>query len=343
MTDREREPDFAALDAAADDIASSGEPAQPSPLATPTSETSAPKPESAPSEATGSMRRFRGQFMDMVHPSSDVKNTEKHNLARRSNNPFAPPSSDQATAPPDAEKPGEPTESSNSTSSVSKPVDEEVEKPAEVEEDAYKSPFLPDAKVEKRPLGISSSDANVDLLSIEESDVDLLPSGEKPDQESLPSGETGDELLVAGEEVEALLPVGDKDSSQNSNQPNGKTTSELDQNKSNDLEPETPQKKEETTVDHLPRQNAGNDPAGDTRAAINNTMIMPQYKTAPPSPAHAAQPQSPYAAAAEPIARTKNKNKHFPVWAWILIFILLAAAGAALGAWLYTSGWLTQI
>ncbi|MCL2037569.1 hypothetical protein FWG95_01000 [Candidatus Saccharibacteria bacterium] len=306
--------DFAALDAAADDIVASEEVNQ-----------SAPAPDVKPEKEAPSARRFRGQFMDMVHPSSDVKVAAKPNLAQHSNNPFGLSKSEEPAAQPAPEKPVEPTEPDNLEPSTPESINEEPDKPAD---NAYESPFLPDAKVEKRPLGNPDFDSNVGLLS------------DEPDQELLSSGEKDDELLTAGEEPEAFLSAGGENSNPEAaptdSQPDDQVNPKPTPIDSDNAEVETTEKQEDQKVDHLPRQNAEDAPVGDVRTSIANTMIMPQYKAT--NTAAPAEAQSPFAAAAEPMKRTKTK--HFPIWAWILVFILLAVAGAALGAWLYTSGWL---
>jgi len=315
------EPDFAALDAAADDIVSGGESSQPT-----------PDPDTKSDEKIPSARRFRGQFMDMVHPSSDVKVAEKPNFAQRSNNPFGSSNSDDPIAQPETE----PMEPDNPEPPIQGPVDDNSD---ESIDNSYESPFLPDAKVEKRPLGSLDFEVDDRLLSSNEPENDLLSSGTDSGQELLPSGETDEELLIAGEEPEALLSAGDENSgseaAQTDDQPDDPTDSESVPADPSNTEPKTAEKQEDPKTE-LPSQNAENVPTGDTRAAIANTMIMPQYKAA--VAAAPAELQSPFAASAEPMNRAKTK--HFPIWAWILVFILLAVAGAALGAWLYTSGWL---
>ena len=97
---------------------------------------------SAPRQNPPASRRSSGRFMDVVHPSSDM---------RSSSNQSAP-------------KPEEPA--------------------AEKEASNYsplESPFLPDAKVEKRPLGGEQS-STPDLM--EEPETPLI---EAPDEELLPA------------------------------------------------------------------------------------------------------------------------------------------------------------
>jgi hypothetical protein len=82
------------------------------------------------------MNQFRGQYMDMVHPSSDVKVTNKPNNAGRKPVVETPPA----------------------VSSSPEPEPEKQDFFNVPDEDAYESPFLPNIDVEKRPLGGSPTD-----------------------------------------------------------------------------------------------------------------------------------------------------------------------------------------
>jgi hypothetical protein len=277
-----------------------------------------------PAEAEKSARHFRGQFMDMVHPSSDVSVANKPNHAadlkpnvKKSESPVAEEElADEFAETPDQEQklaavfaPDdvsiEELEVDANVANVDVATEAEPEIKPETETrvetgkpaDAYESPFLPAAKVEKRPLGTPTSVAK------------FLGQPEMP-------------LLAADD--------------------GGKGEPEPELSESNFItafieEMKTAPKPAEKT-DHLPRENAERAPARDTRAAIANTMIMPQYKTS--ETAKISAPSSPYAAAAAESNQPVKKAKHFPVIGWILIYLLLAVAGAALGAWLYLSGWL---
>lgn len=102
-------------------------------------------------------RRSAGRFMDVVHPSSDM----------RTKSGFTPP----VTTP---------TPTTQGTTEPQKPAEAEIEdwaKPLE-------SPFLPDAKVEKRPLGTmpATGDASKeDELLLEAPDDPLLEAHAMPD------------------------------------------------------------------------------------------------------------------------------------------------------------------
>ncbi|MDR1970264.1 MAG: vitamin K epoxide reductase family protein [Candidatus Nomurabacteria bacterium] len=142
------------------------------------------------------MSKFRGQYMDMVHPSSDVKVADKPNFA--SERPVKAPSP-MISSEPDEEV------------LVDDEIIETIETP-EVDDDTYQSPFLPDVEVEKRPLGGSPAENTKQFFGIydENSPFDInehidlskpeLPAddGGKGELEpELPSGE--EEVEVASE------------------------------------------------------------------------------------------------------------------------------------------------
>ena len=131
-------------------------------------------------------RRSSGRFMDVVHPSSDM----------RTKSSFTPPVNSPAA-------PAQPPQSTPST------LDEDAQdwaKPLE-------SPFLPDAKVEKRPLGTmpaTGSAPKEDELLLEAPDEPLLGAHTMPDPidfaahaSALPSEQedTGSPVETTEEEV----------------------------------------------------------------------------------------------------------------------------------------------
>lgn len=98
---------------------------------TPTSEPVSPQP-STPAPAT---RRTSGRFMDMVHPASDMRTSRPETTPTTESVPSATPLDPAPVADP-------------FTSSF-----EDLPRKADENSKPLESPFLPDAKVEKRPLG----------------------------------------------------------------------------------------------------------------------------------------------------------------------------------------------
>jgi hypothetical protein len=177
--------------------------AEPEPVTTPVLETPAPSPVVAsPSPAPASIivpaRRPSGRFMDVMHPSSDMKTSSAAS-------PKAPPSPDvshfgttvsvPAVAPPPAETAVQPVEApvvvEAPVPTVSEPAVPTLTESLAAElgavdspaEEPQSSPFLPDAKVEKRPLGgapteeSASTDVSDELTASQSSakDAQLAP------------------------------------------------------------------------------------------------------------------------------------------------------------------------
>lgn len=116
-------------------------------------------------------RRSSGRFMDVVHPSSDMRGS----VAPRPTQPGSPQQQPVVQTEPQQE----------STISMSDPIDEGASALAEAEPDdsnePLESPFLADAKVEKRPLGAFSNEVHDSSPSMSTPN----PAITEPDLESL--------------------------------------------------------------------------------------------------------------------------------------------------------------
>lgn len=133
------------------------------------------------SESAPAARRSSGRFMDVVHPSSDMRSSTPERSAPR----------------PSIQKP-EPKLPPKSNSDWPDPLDfhgfnPDLPKKVSSDQDAQpmkplESPFLTDAKVEKRPLGAFSEEKPV--------------TPEKPKEEETPLLEAPDEPLLEAETKE---------------------------------------------------------------------------------------------------------------------------------------------
>ncbi len=250
-----------------------------------------------------SVRPFRGRFMDMVHPSSDVKVAAKANYAsnRQSDNQAeSAEESDSIFEPVAFAEPAEtePIDVKPKEAAPDQPEDthdtDASDESDRTDGEPLKSPFLPGVKVDKRPLGAAEPDVLPDWL---QRGLDELSEPE----------------LSAGDDAEELeLPA------------------EVPSEPIIESEPEPPKSR---VVELSTNQSL------DARAALENTMIQPQYKTSADN--EIARPSSPYAYATHDDVAVKAKTrKHVPVWTWVIIYVLLILAGAAIGALIYLSGWL---
>lgn len=143
-------------------------------------------PSAVPSPAA---RRSSGRFMDVVHPSSDM----------RLGGPSAPSlHREDVVAVERTEVASRPEPAAISSSAFHWPDPVEVAAPAPIIPEApsipeeaapLESPFLTDAKVEKRPLGtFSTNDSDADLQLIEDFPVPTMstsvPEEQKPEEET---------------------------------------------------------------------------------------------------------------------------------------------------------------
>lgn len=158
-------------------------------------------------------RRSSGRFMDVVHPSSDMRSatpTPERSAPRE-------PEEDKR----EEEKPVERTSDwpdpldfhgftvDEPEKAEETPVPEQAPAPAEVSQ-PLESPFLSDTKVEKRPLGAFSSTetptANEsDTLLLEAPDEELLTAETEEKTENIPTPEPAVEEVVKGETPQPVI------------------------------------------------------------------------------------------------------------------------------------------
>ena len=161
----------------------------------------APAPTSTPALAV----KRRGQFMDVMHPSSDMKTAKP---VKREGVGLSPASSDVTPAP----VASVPTPAEELA--VQAPTSPESAVDTAPEQSPLTSPFLPDAKPEKRPLGAASDIApqGVDIaaaldseLAAEASEGQVVSSPEKAP--ALPAELHTDVLALEAVENTAAEPI----------------------------------------------------------------------------------------------------------------------------------------
>lgn len=163
----------------------------PSPASAPVS--AAPVTSSVPAKAGhGSLtvppRQSSGRFMDVVHPSSDMRPASSKPVSREGVT-IAAPAASPAEAIPEAAAPDAEDEElalvdtlGNLPTTTAQPVEENEA----VSPEPLLSPFLPDAKVEKRPLGSALPEESASTVAM------ALPDEKKVDEleEKLPTTES---------------------------------------------------------------------------------------------------------------------------------------------------------
>jgi hypothetical protein len=177
--------DFDEIDRAVNSTLEPATPADPKP-ADDSVQVSVSRSEPASPVPAPAARRSSGRFMDVVHPSSDMRSAPSERSEPRkpeAPKPTSPPVLSSSDWPDPLDFHGfkdEPTE-------AAEPEAPKAEEPAT----PLESPFLSDAKVEKRPLGAFSADDEPKDTLIEE-----------PKKEEMPLLEASDEPLLEAENEE---------------------------------------------------------------------------------------------------------------------------------------------
>jgi hypothetical protein len=190
---------------------------------------------------------------------------------------------------------------------VSTPMNVEDEDFEIKEEDAYTSPFLPGAKVEKRPLGGGSREAEPER-TLDKTEEKVLLEAPEPMRE-LPADDGGEGELVA----QLPATTGDK--------VHPEEEAEADK-------PETKSSKEDEKVDHLPSHRSM------SRPVMANTMITSQYRAR--EDGFREYSNAPFAASAMDLPTAEKERKSL-AWLWIILAAVLVGAGIGVGVWLYGS------
>lgn len=252
-------------------------------------------------------RRSSGRFMDVVHPSSDMRMGAT--MPPRSAVPVVPVTPQPVLTQPTPNAPVWPsaaTAQSDAPKDVSDSLIDDWQKPLE-------SPFLPDAKVEKRPLGGEApSAAEFDALELLEApDQPLVEAHAMPDPIDFA---LSNEPAATHEEKPVLVqePGG---YGEGSFQPNAQP--DIEANSEPEAFPE--QQPQPVVQDEVPVEAAI--PAGPA-------SISQQYTAKPSS---SPQPSAMYEAEAyQPAAPVVKKKPGAWAILWIVLILLLGAgAGAA--------------
>lgn len=296
--------------------------------------------------AAPAIRRSSGRFMDVVHPSSDMKQPTPPKMTTRQGvnisptpSPLAVPSTASKVTNGDTAKERESTDDATHNwpdpldMSESQPVDSEPDTAPDiaptnlVEEDKapLTSPFLSDAKVEKRPLGgavttVQPSETSADTATGSPEQGAIVADGASPEDQEIsnpidfeaPLPEELQSNLVAIEsgEAETVTPE----------TPSAATVPVVAEKQA---VPEPPAKA--LIPDHFADENAPKGPAS----------IAQQYKEEPKTGDQTNGAIYDTEAYHKPLAHPAKKSSG---WLWIIWIILILAIGAGIGAALYYLG-----
>ncbi len=276
------------------------------------------KPSETPRIAPAA-RRSSGRFMDVVHPSSDM----------RGRTTFTPPAAPSATASQTA--PTEPQKSAESNSSTQEDELEAWAKPLE-------SPFLPDAKVEKRPLGgvASSIDIPLEDLLLDEPDELRIeapnePRLEAPDELRLEATAMPDPIDFAAHSSAPAFEIEDTGiEEQPASEPVAGEVAPIEELAKSSIHADlaaelelAPEKPTEVTFEVEPEPQSEK-PVAPVEEPTGPTSITQQY-TEQPSSAEAPGAIYDTEAYHQPVVPVVKKKSGIWVVLWILLLIILGA------------------
>jgi hypothetical protein len=257
------------------------------------------------------VRRSSGRFMDMVHPSSDMRSSNSKNSV---------PAAAKAVAPANPQI-ARPVTSSQSLGSIfrsqpSEPLEQPVvEAPNDLSTSVWseplESPFLPDTKVEKRPLGGAeepvSQGVSFDFQGLLDEPDELLLAASVAEKQ-IEANATPDGIdIVAAQTVDSEIEA--------------KTYEEPVEEKETVLEPEV--------IIEVPEDTT---PQPSLDEPVGPTSIIPQYKEQPSSqqPTGAMfDTESYHQAVVSPVKKRSG-------WFTVVLILILAILGAA-GGWAVTT------
>lgn len=291
---------------------------------------SAPEPQTEP-ESTPTpplaARRSSGQFMDVVHPSSDMRRAavdvpERPNITPVTPQPVEQPTTLPVPEPSDAEnvatKAEETTGDSYNDADIDKISDDISKALGNSTETSLESPFISGTKVEKRPLGAFSTESTTEGGNQDEpaNKTEFAPNPIteapfSPDDTPLPA-ELQDDLL----KIEADVSTDSEMPTPSEDQPAPENTNPIipESEASAAVEPETaasevsPVESTELTMPASITQQYKEQPStGDqSTGAIYDTSTYHKSLTSP----------------------VKKK----PAWKWAMYIAILLAVGGAVGA-----------
>jgi len=318
-------------DGSADDASSAADvtptPAEPSTPSESSKESEQAKDAPAERPVVPAARRSAGRFMDVVHPSSDMRGRTSSELLTRSATPatFTPPVS---------------------TPKEDAPSDTTSEVPSEAESTDWsqplESPFLPDAKVEKRPLGaFATRESSIDTSSDEElkleapddlrleattmpDPIDFAAQAAALDTETEDTGSLGTSVDSASDAPEEITVEEVIEARTETTEVTPEAEVQEEPAPTIEVEPEV---ETETHHDAVPTETA------EPEVAVGPTSISQQYEE---KPSTTQESGAIYDTESYHQPLPQSAKKHSGVWTiiWILLLVILGA-GAGVAFYLF--------
>ncbi len=273
-------------------------------------------------------QRSRGRFMDVVHPSSNMRSSIS--IPDRSTIPRQPvPTSPTPPAQPATPVMPTPNRWSNIAKTIEKPevnndldddadinrISEDIDKTLKESQDSPDSPFISDAKVEKRPLGaFSNQTSDLPVVETEKKDDLAVIDDKKDDIMTKPES---DILSTATEKNDVPTVIENNNPPMVTSQDVSKTVPQLNSQKPAFTQPQT-----STPLSSI---------ASQPQPAVMNS-IPQQYKEQPTTGGDSNNAiydtDAYHKALVQPV---KKKNG----WLWVLWIFLLLIVGGGVGAAVY--------
>lgn len=283
------------------------------------------------------MVRSHGRFMDMVHPSSDATLTKKQNYAKLRQ------ASEVERAAKIARELAATTNEEKIDDAVN-PSEDFIEKIREPEDlksrskSVFSRKFRGDKSetlvrvpaADKISGDIKTSAAQSDDISRNDdkskSESPFL-TGVKVDKQPLGSARPTSQTLENVQPEEKLLQPSESD-----------LGTELELTEDNfitgflgEIKKEAESDNQKTSLDHLSRNNAEGAPKDDLRAALDNSMIMPQYHTS--DNAQITESPAPFSNSRSDLISIEKPKHH--IFLWIFVFVVVLALGFCAGGAIY--------
>ncbi len=275
------------------------------------------------------VRRSSGRFMDVVHPSSDMRTKGKK--AKPVVKKAEPEKVEPAETPEPVEK-TEPKPEKHDKHAAAfhehKTHKKGHKKDADDDEAPLESPFLPDTKVEKRPLGAPAA-VSAPGKTLEEIEKDDLEKSEETLLGLSDTADTAPGKPPVEEEVPEIVETTKVVPKEEQAEPVETPAPEADAEKKDD----TPAPSETTEPPAEPEKKPESEPkTDDSPAPLESTSIQQQYKESKTDDNDKSGAIYDTESYHQPLMFTRTKRSGLKITLWILGLIIF---GGALGAGVY--------
>jgi hypothetical protein len=265
------------------------------------------------------VRRSGGRFMDVVHPSSNMRSSEpKVSRQGMTVQPLSNSSVTGLESPNQADEPSSTPnqKSSNKNESASNLSSEQnTVGSTEQKDDMLESPFLPDARVEKRPLGtFSSNDTSLpekaETVAVQEDNLATKTNESSQNTESSIES-TADDLFAENKKKQNVVPL-PRELQSDLLSVESNVVEDKKENPKSDLDAQTESSSQPTAVISIPQQYQEQPSTSDQQSSPIYDVVNHHQPIAHPA-----------------------KKKHSLTWLWILLVIVIIGGGIGVAIYLF--------